>query len=183
MKMNAKIEFGDFQTPAELAREVCALLVRQEIKAEMVVEPTCGVGAFLIAAAETFPKARLLGWDINQDYIAQAGKVLAEAGIKSRVTLGQQDFFSHDWEKELSELRGNLLILGNLPWVTNATVSGMNGGNLPVKENFQNFRGIEALTGKSNFDIWELAVKKRISIRYWLAISSMRTPHYAPLPV
>ena len=155
MKMNAKIEFGDFQTPAELAREVCALLVRQEIKAEMVVEPTCGVGAFLIAAAKTFPKARLLGWDINQDYIAQAGKVLVEAGIKSRVTLGQQDFFSHDWEKELSELRGNLLILGNLPWVTNATVSGMNGGNLPVKENFQNFRGIEALTGKSNFDISE----------------------------
>ena len=48
-----------------------------------------------------------------------------------------------------------MLILGNLPWVTNATVSGMNGGNLPVKENFQGFRGIEALTGKSNFDISE----------------------------
>ena len=31
----------------------------------------------------------------------------------------------------------------------------MNGGNLPAKENFQNFRGIEALTGKSNFDISE----------------------------
>jgi len=31
----------------------------------------------------------------------------------------------------------------------------MNGSNLPVKENFQGFRGIAALTGKSNFDISE----------------------------
>ena len=155
MKTNAKIEFGDFQTPVELAREVCALLVRQEIKVDLVIEPTCGVGAFLVAAAETFPKARLLGWDINHDYVERAGKVLTDVGIKSRVTLGQQDFFSHDWEKELSGLRGHLLLLGNLPWVTNAAVSGMNGGNLPAKENFQNFRGIEALTGKSNFDISE----------------------------
>jgi hypothetical protein len=155
MKANAKIEFGDFQTPVGLAREVCSLLIRQEIKPDMVVEPTCGLGAFLVAAAEAFPKARLLGWDINHDYIEQAQKVLADFRIKSRVTLGQQDFFSHNWEKELSGLRGELLILGNLPWVTNATVSGMNGGNLPVKENFQRFRGIEALTGKSNFDISE----------------------------
>ena len=155
MKANAKVEFGDFQTPLELAREVCALLVRQEIKADLVIEPTCGVGEFLITAAETFPKARLLGWDINHDYVEQTKENLANAGIKSRVTLGQQDFFSHDWAKEFSKLRGNLLILGNLPWVTNATVSGMNGGNLPAKENFQNFRGIEALTGKSNFDISE----------------------------
>ena len=31
----------------------------------------------------------------------------------------------------------------------------MNGSNLPAKENFQGFRGIEARTGKSNFDISE----------------------------
>ena len=155
MKVNSKIEFGDFQTPLELAREVCALLLRQESKPDMVVEPTCGIGAFLVAAAEAFPKARLSGWDINDDYVGRAQKMLAEVGVKSRVTLGRQDFFSHDWEKELAGLQGRLLILGNLPWVTNATVSGMNGGNLPVKENFQRFRGIEALTGKSNFDISE----------------------------
>jgi methylase of polypeptide subunit release factors len=155
MKVNSKIEFGDFQTPLELAREVCALLLRQESKPDMVVEPTCGIGAFLVAAAEAFPKARLSGWDINDDYVGRAQKMLAEVGVKSRVTLGRQDFFSHDWEKELAGRQGRLLILGNLPWVTNATVSGMNGGNLPVKENFQRFRGIEALTGKSNFDISE----------------------------
>ncbi len=155
MRTRAKIEFGDFQTPLELAREVCALLVRQTGEVDSVVEPTCGVGAFIVAAAEAFPKARLQGWDINCDYVEQTVNALAEAGAGSRATIGQQDFFSHNWEKELSGIPGRLLILGNLPWVTNATVSGMNGGNLPAKENFQGFRGIEALTGKSNFDISE----------------------------
>ena len=155
MKSNAKIEFGDFQTPTKLAREVCALLGRHEVEADAVLEPTCGVGAFLVAAARTFPKASLLGWDVNGDYIQQATKSLADIGAKDRATLAQQDFFAHDWAHELSGISGRLLILGNLPWVTNTTLSGMNGRNLPTKENFQGIRGIQALTGKSNFDISE----------------------------
>jgi hypothetical protein len=155
MKANAKIEFGDFQTPLALAREVCALLIRQSVEADAIVEPTCGIGSFLIATSETFPKAKLFGWDINPDYVKQTKSALAQAAAAKRATIGQQDFFSHDWETELASIRGSLLVLGNLPWVTNATVSGMNGTNLPAKENFQNFRGIAALTGKSNFDISE----------------------------
>ena len=155
MKANAKIEFGDFQTPLALAQEVCALLIRLGVEANAVVEPTCGIGAFLVAAGEAFPKARLLGWDINADYVAQTKSALVQAGAVKRATIAQQDFFSHDWETELASINGLLLVLGNLPWVTNATVSGMNGSNLPVKENFQNFRGIAARTGKSNFDISE----------------------------
>ena len=155
MKTRAKIEFGDFQTPMVLAREICALLVQQGVEADAVLEPTCGIGAFLVSAVEAFPKARLMGWDINPDYVQQARSALSAAGSDKRATVGNQDFFSHDWEKELAEIRGNLLVLGNLPWVTNATVSGMNGSNLPAKENFQGFRGIEARTGKSNFDISE----------------------------
>jgi hypothetical protein len=155
MKTNAKIEFGDFQTPLVLAREVCALLIEQHVGANHIMEPTCGVGAFLVAAGEAFPKARLLGWDINPDYVKQTKAALVQTGAAKRTCVGQQDFFSHDWGKELADIRGPLLVLGNLPWVTNATVSGMNGSNLPAKENFQGFRGIEARTGKSNFDISE----------------------------
>jgi len=155
MKANTKIEFGDFQTPLALAREVCSLLIRQGVEANAIVEPTCGIGSFLIAASESFLKAQLLGWDINPDYVKQTKSALAQAGASKRATVDQQDFFSHDWETELAGIRGSLLVLGNLPWVTNATVSGMNGSNLPAKENFQNFRGIAALTGKSNFDISE----------------------------
>ena len=66
-----------------------------------------------------------------------------------------QDFFKNDWNAEFANLPGQLLILGNPPWVTNAAVSSLNGSNLPAKRNFQRFRGIEARTGKSNFDISE----------------------------
>ena len=124
MKANAKIEFGDFQTPLALARGVCSLLIRQGVEANAVVEPTCGIGSFLIAASESFPKAQLLGWDINADYVKQTKSALAQVGVAKRATVGQQDFFSHDWETELAGIRGSLLVLGNLPWVTNATVSG-----------------------------------------------------------
>src|SRR5207247_1116800 len=118
MKTGTKIEFGDFQTPLALAREVCALLVAQGIEADAVVEPTSGTGALLVAAAETFSKARLLGWDVNCDYVRKAEAALARAGAASRGALGQQNFFAHDWEAELASIRGGLLVLGNLPWVT-----------------------------------------------------------------
>jgi hypothetical protein len=155
MNAKAKIEFGDFQTPLALAQEVCSLLAQQNIVASTVSEPTCGVGAFLVAASDAFPKARLLGRDINADYVAQTKAALVEAGAAKQAAVGRQDFFSHDWDAELAAIRGSILVLGNLPWVTNATVSGMNGSNLPAKENFQGFRGIEARTGKANFDISE----------------------------
>ena len=94
MKANAKIEFGDFQTPLALAREVCALLIRQGVEANAIVEPTCGIGSFLLAASESFPKAQLLGWDINSDYVAQTKSALVQAGAAKRATVGQQDFFN-----------------------------------------------------------------------------------------
>lgn len=155
MKTTAKIEFGDFQTPVALAREVCLLLKQHNVEASTIIEPTCGTGAFLIAAAEAFPESRLLGWDINPDYVIQAETELQQMRLSKRSSVGRMDFFAHDWEREIAAIQGSILILGNLPWVTNATVSGLSGTNLPAKENFQGFRGIEARMGKSNFDISE----------------------------
>src|SRR5947209_5619461 len=120
MKSSAQTEFGDFQTPLGLAREVCAFLRQQGIVPELVLEPTCGAGAFLVAAAEAFPRAALRGWDIKPDYVEQAAAELRRAGASSRASLVCQDFFAHDWERELQHLPGKLLILGNLPWVTNS---------------------------------------------------------------
>ena len=151
----AKIEFGDFQTPQTLAGQICALLVQRGLIPDVVLEPTCGAGSFLVAAAGAFPRAQLYGWDINAEYVEQARAILDRTGAGGRSTVAAQDFFKHDWEKELAGFQGKLLILGNLPWVTNETVSSLNGANVPVKENFQGFRGIEARTGKSNFDISE----------------------------
>lgn len=45
--------------------------------------------------------------------------------------------------------------MGNFPWVTNSRQGTIGGKNLPHKNNFQNHTGLDALTGKSNFDISE----------------------------
>lgn len=54
------------------------------------------------------------------------------------------------WKSE-----GPLLVIGNPPWVTAADLSTFNSINTPPKSNIRNLRGIEALTGASNFDIAE----------------------------
>ncbi|MCC6492576.1 MAG: SAM-dependent DNA methyltransferase [Pirellulales bacterium] len=48
-----------------------------------------------------------------------------------------------------------ILVIGNPPWVTNAALSSLGSVNLPVKSNFHGYRGFDAKTGKSNFDISE----------------------------
>jgi hypothetical protein len=55
MKTLAGIEFGDFQTPLDLAKDICALLARQGLEPKVVIEPTCGTGAFLVAAILNTP--------------------------------------------------------------------------------------------------------------------------------
>jgi hypothetical protein len=169
MKGSNKVEFGDFQTPSALAREICALLVQLGESPANVVEPTAGRGAFLLAAAEAFPAATLRGWEINPDYVRDATTALDEAGATARAAVINQDFFTCDWEQELARLDGSLLLLGNPPWVTNSGVGVLKGTNLPTKENFQGLRGIAARTGKANFDISE-----------WMLIRLLRALHSRP---
>ena len=113
MKTPNKIEFGDFQTPLPLAREICALLKREGVETQNVLEPTCGLGAFLVAAAEAFPAARLTGLEINAGYLEAARESLERAGAVDRTSLRSQDFFANDWDKELAAIPGSLLVLGN----------------------------------------------------------------------
>jgi hypothetical protein len=131
------------------------MLRKLGVQPDAVVEPTCGAGAFLLAAAQAFPAARLLGWDINDDHLCKAASALEAAGASQRATLRKQDFFSHDWISALAEIPGTPLILGNPPWVTNAALGRIAGLNLPAKENFLGYKGMDARTGKSNFDISE----------------------------
>ncbi len=55
----------------------------------------------------------------------------------------------------ISDLPEPILVLGNLPWITNAHLSTLGSQNLPTKSNFQNRNGLDAITGKANFDISE----------------------------
>ena len=79
VKNNKKIEFGDFQTPIELARQVCSLLFRDGLKPSSIVEPTCGKGSFIIAAHELFPKvSEIIGVEINNQHIESVNLSLKE---------------------------------------------------------------------------------------------------------
>lgn len=149
----SKVEFGDFQTPEPLAREV-AVLVRSLVgPVGTVVEPTAGLGTFLVAAAEAFPGARLEGFEINPSYCAEAHARLAAQG--GRVRIHRADFFETDWPTVLGGLPGPVLVLGNPPWVTSAALGALGAGNAPRKSNFQHHHGLDARTGRSNFDISE----------------------------
>lgn len=151
-----KIEFGDFQTPDSLALLVCAKLSSLGIKPQSVIEPTCGVGAFVIAAAKEFsPACTIHGFEVNQGYLAALHERIAPTPKAAHVMLTQADFFSTDWKKILGTISGSVLVLGNFPWVTNAGQGVIGGSNLPEKSNFLNQNGFDAISGKSNFDISE----------------------------
>lgn len=155
-RSNKTIEFGDFQTPLVLAHSVCRVLAGRGLSPASVMEPTCGVGNFLVAALEEFPTIRsAVGVDINPSYVRSANAAITqkEFADKTRVVCG--DFFDLDWPALLGELPDPLLVIGNPPWVTNARLSVLDSANLPQKSNFQRRRGLDAITGKANFDISE----------------------------
>ncbi len=68
----AKIEYGDFQTPVELAKRVCQKLVELGVMPDVIIEPTCGVGNFIEAALDSFKSAnKIFGIEINPDYLEE----------------------------------------------------------------------------------------------------------------
>ncbi|NES20151.1 MAG: class I SAM-dependent methyltransferase [Symploca sp. SIO3E6] len=155
-KHKQKCEFGDFQTPDALAHQVVQTLKDLDIQPQSVIEPSCGQGAFIFAAANVFANStQFIGVDINQAHLdILRSKIIAQnvtVPIKTICT----SFFDVDWLNILNNLPEPILILGNPPWVTSAELGRLNSDNLPVKSNFMKINGLDALTGKSNFDISE----------------------------
>lgn len=160
------MEFGDFQTPKDLAHKACELLSGQDFQPKTIIEPTCGLGNFLLAALERFPSfTRALGLDISPTYVEAARTVVERRKGKERVELIEGDFFTTGWSDLLADLPEPILVVGNPPWVTNAKLGGLNSSNLPLKSNFLKHRGLDAMTGKSNFDISEWML---IRVLHWL---------------
>jgi hypothetical protein len=150
MKTRDKVAYGDFQTPLWFARKVCAFLTTEGIAPASILEPTCGLGHFLLASLAEFESVETaVGVEINAAYLETVRQQ------NSTLELIHADFFALDWQTLLARLPDPLLIIGNPPWVTNAGLSVISSDNLPPKSNFQNQSGIEAITGSSNFDISE----------------------------
>ena len=160
-------EFGDFQTPPQLARDVCSLLIEKGLEPGSVLEPTCGKGNFLVTALQAFPEIKkAMGIDINPEHTAHARAAVQAISCKCVIEIRQEDFFNADWNCLVDSLPPPLLVIGNPPWVTNSTLRSLDGSNSPEKSNFQNHRGIDAITGKSNFDISEWMLLKAFD---WIA--------------
>lgn len=148
------IEFGDFQTPKALCREVCDLLRGMDISPNAIIEPTCGEGSFVRACVSAFPECDVvLGFEINPAYADRA------ASIK-KASIRRKNVFEIDWPEAIKGLRDPILMIGNPPWVTNSAMSAIGGGNVPRKSNAEGFRGLDAVTGKSNFDISEWMISR-----------------------
>lgn len=145
-------EFGDFQTPRELAYEVCFLLSRLKISPQTIIEPTCGLGNFIAASRKIFHSAKIYGFEVSPKYVGQAQDKFAD---DENISIFKADFFRTDWKELIESFEKPILVLGNPPWVTNSQLSVLESSNLPIKENFQHLSGLDAKTGKSNFDISE----------------------------
>lgn len=157
LKSTQAYEFGDFQTPIELAHLATHAVKRQlKIEPQSVLEPTCGHGSFLLTATKCFLEVKqFIGVEINKDYIDKLHQQLNTAELNVSIKTIHADFFSVDWSEILDKLPQPILVIGNPPWVTNAALGSLQSSNLPKKSNFQGLNGLDALTGKSNFDISE----------------------------
>ncbi len=151
-------EFGDFQTPRLLARQIALFLRNSGIDPSTIIEPTCGTGSFIHASIETFPKADIVGMDINKDYIELISEKITSIKHKKHIFIKQADFFALDWKKELNTYKDPILIIGNPPWITSAEMSILNGSNIPIKSNIHRYSGLEAKTGRSIFYISEWVI-------------------------
>ncbi|MBI3767718.1 MAG: SAM-dependent DNA methyltransferase [Deltaproteobacteria bacterium] len=161
-----RVEFGDFQTPPDLASSLCLLLRDLGCRPASIIEPTCGTGAFVRASLEAFAEvAHVEAADINTAHLEWLTSSLASISAGERVSVQVADFFQHNWRQIVAKLPEPVLIIGNPPWVTNSGLGVLGSGNLPEKSNLDGLRGIEALTGKSNFDISEWMLRQNIE---WL---------------
>lgn len=156
-------EYGDFQTNRELAIQVAkyAFEINEEI--EFVLEPTCGKGNFLIACISQFKKLKkVVGVEIYKPYVWKT-----KFGILTHYLSNPDDtrpdidiIHCNAFEFDYSELANSTdylktLVIGNPPWVTNSELGSIDSKNLPVKTNFKRHNGLDAMTGKGNFDIGE----------------------------
>lgn len=156
--MSGKREYGDYQTPVEFAEKVCVYLKDfRHIEPSAIVEPTCGVGGFLKNSL-IFNASEYYGIEINPEYC----DICRDEIQDNRVKIINSDFFAFS-SKALIQDKRQILVIGNPPWVTNSTLSALGSDNLPLKANFKGLKGIDAITGASNFDICECIILQLIN--------------------
>lgn len=155
-------EYGDWQTNRDLANNVVRK-VKAFFSPQVIIEPTCGKGSFVLSALEVFDAVTdVYAIEIYEPYLQQLKHDILQGYLDGKYTkkvrfhLMHCNVFDVEWRKISSNVLGdNVLIIGNPPWVTNSGIGRMNGDNLPRKANIKKVSGLSAMTGKGNFDIAE----------------------------
>ncbi len=156
-------EFGDFQTNQELADLLVEQYIDTNFDPDIILEPTCGRGNFILSAIKRFKNIKnIIGIEINEyhTYYAKLNILnyyLTNPNLpKPNIDIILHNFFDYDIISLAKSFVGmNILILGNPPWVTNSDLGVLNSSNLPNKVNYKKEKGLDAITGKGNFDIAE----------------------------
>lgn len=158
-----RVEYGDFQTNLDLANKVAFHLTTKNVPSEIIIEPTCGKGNFIVASLKHFSKVKkVFGIEIYKPYVWESKFNIIDFYLnnptenKPEISIIHSSVFDFDFKtisKENSTKK--ILIIGNPPWVTNSKLGSLNSSNLPKKTNFKNHNGLDAMTGKGNFDIAE----------------------------
>lgn len=158
-----RAEYGDFQTNSELANKVVLHLIAKGISPEIIIEPTCGKGAFIIASLKGFKDVgEIFGIEIYKPYVWETKFNVIDFYLNNRtenkpqISVVHCNVFDFDF-KTISKENSTkeILIIGNPPWITNSKLGSLKSSNLPKKANFKNHNGLDAITGKGNFDIAE----------------------------
>ena len=156
-------EYGDFQTTLDLANKVALYLKAKDIRPEILIEPTCGKGNFIIASLQNFNNiTRIFGVEIYKPYVWETKFNIINFflenpnNFKPEISITHCNVFDFNFKNIAKEYsKNNILVIGNPPWVTNSKLGSLNSNNLPKKNNFKNHSGLDAMTGKGNFDIAE----------------------------
>lgn len=156
-------EYGDWQTKLNLAIEICKRLKNMGYDPQVIIEPTCGKGNFIIAALMVFDNIQeVYGIEIYKPYVDEVKYQILqfylnnETDAKPIFNFYNANIFDFDLSSISKRVNNKeILILGNPPWVTNGKLGELNSNNLPLKSNFKEHTGLEAITGKGNFDISE----------------------------
>ena len=167
-----RAEYGDFQTNRNLSDDICNLLKNKNTEPEIIIEPTCGKGNFIISSLNTFENIKYIyGVEIYKPYVWETKFAILDYFLKNinsnlpEINIYHYNVFDFDFKKISNKHKNRkILVIGNPPWVTNSKLSSLGSDNLPLKSNFKNHNGIDAITGKGNFDIGEYISVKLISL-------------------
>ncbi len=166
-------EWGDIQTPKQLVNQIYDILIDIDFNPHILIEPTFGLGHFIQSIPEEFTNLKqVYGVEIQQKHIfhfvasqiTQAVSKETNQNNQYMIRIFQDDIFLHQFEKKiLLDTKANILLIGNPPWITLSELSSLNSSNLPTKSNIKGFSGIEAITGRSNFDISESIITRLLN--------------------